>query len=123
MRPRNDMTQSAAAKKARVPFNRKSVRAQVVPTEIRGIATVTSSGEHLPFLVWDVSADGMGLWVSQPLKVGDKVRIAVGQPYLVVLEGEIVWSDENAEANGYRCGVKVVASKEALVGLYEKFGG
>lgn len=123
MRPRTDTAFDMTAKKARTPFNRQSVRAQIVPTEIRGIATVASSGDHLPFLVWDVSAEGMGLWVSQALKVGDKVRIAVGQPYLVVLEGEIVWSDENAEANGYRCGVKIVASKEALVGLYEKFGG
>lgn len=122
MRPRSDM-QFERASPNRPPLNRRSIRAQVLPTEIRGIVTAIGSGEHLPFLVWDVSHEGIGLWLSQPLTVGDKVRIAVGQPYLVVLDATVIWCDDKAQSQGFRCGFSVTQSREVLVGLYEQFGG
>ena len=105
------------------PTNRAYIRAQVVPSEIRGIATLPESGDHVPFLVWDVSPTGLGLWMTQKVEIGAAVKVVVGQPYLLVLIGTVVWCDDVAEANGYRCGLQIDGKKDSLTALYENFGG
>lgn len=100
---------------------RVHTRAQIVPTEIRGIVTTTAEQDHFPFLVWDVSPSGLGLWMSKRVAPGENVKVVVGQPYLLMLNATVVWCDEDATANGYRCGVQVEGKRHSLESLYEKF--
>lgn len=103
--------------------NRAHIRAQIVPSEIRGILTLTATSDHMPFLVWDVSPTGLGLWTTGPLAVGETVKIVVGQPYLLILNATVMWCDHEPSAQGFRCGVQVAGKQESLTSLYEKFGG
>lgn len=107
--------------KRKIQANRKSIRAPVVPTQIKGLLTREGSNEaQLPFLVWDVSESGIGLWCSDELHNGDRVKVTVGQPYLLVIEGEVRWV-EKGEDGGYRCGVDVKNPNRQLQSLYETF--
>lgn len=99
-------------------FERVSMRAQVLPTEIRGLLTVVESGAQLPFLVWDVSSSGMGLWSSESLESGSKVIVTVGHPYLLVVECRVVWCTEESEI-GFRMGLEVTKRQGAFEGLVQ----
>lgn len=103
--------------------NRKSVRAPVVPTPIRGILTRSVAGDQCPFLIWDVSESGMGLWCTSKLEKGEAIKLTVGQPFPLLVNCRVMWIHEASEgdSDGYRCGVEVVDEPSRIATLYNKF--
>lgn len=102
--------------------NRKSMRAPVAPkSQIRGLYTLVESGEQGPFLIWDVSENGLGLWTGVELKLQDKLRLTMTSPHSSVVEGLVCWTTPSPDGNGYRCGVELAAPGVKVQELYEKF--
>jgi hypothetical protein len=98
-------------------WDRGEARAQVLPVEIKGLLTHADLGLQLPFLVWDVSESGMGIWLNQSLRVGSNVMVALSQPYLFVVECRAVWCQQN-EPGRYRIGLAVVENTKGFRALY-----
>ena len=103
-------------------FKREHSRAQVVPTEISGMVTVVHDHrtEQIPFLVWDVSPNGIGLLAMDALDVGREVTLTVGQPYVMVLKCRVSWCVDHGK-DGFRCGLQVVNNETKLGALYKEF--
>jgi len=88
---------------------------------IEGMMTVIGSDQQLPFRVWDVSLKGMGLWTAHQLQVGYNVRITVGHPYLLVVDGEITWCAQDTLSDGFRSGIKVNDGGKKIQALMRMF--
>lgn len=102
--------------------DRIEARSQVIPKEVRGIITrKKESGFNLPFLVWDISEQGLGLWTVNSLQDGEAVVITVGQPYLAVMTGIVVWCEEMTGRQGFRCGIEITDNREALAAMAKTF--
>ena len=103
--------------------NRKSIRAPIAPnTQIKGLYTRVEVGDQGPFLLWDVSDSGIGLWTASELKIQDKLRLTVAQPYPFVVEALVCWVAPSPDGNGYRCGVEIAAANsDKLRSIYEQF--
>jgi len=109
---------TAATKKT---FERYEARTQVLPIEVSGLLTQPDRNIQVPFLVWDVSESGIGLWTSRALNPGTSVIVTVGHPYLLVVECRVVWcSKEEDRDQGYRMGLKLVESQEAFHSLIDR---
>ena len=96
-------------------------RMQVVPQEIRGLMTVKGEDSQQPFLIWDVSDSGIGIWTSEEVSSEQAVVLTVGQPHLLVVEGEIIWSERQGEDQGYRCGIRASADDKPFQALIREF--
>src|SRR5690606_38071886 len=49
-------------------FRRTDIRSQVTPLEIKGLLTNANTQGHTPLIIWDISDQGMRLWVTNKLK-------------------------------------------------------
>ncbi len=87
-------------------------RVQVVPAEIRGL--ISHGSAQQPFLIWDVSESGVGVWISNEIKKGEKVVITIGQPYLVVVNCEVIWAESLGQGQGHRCGLRSLDKSKAF---------
>lgn len=109
-------------KARKIRWQRQNFRKQVVPEEIRGLITDHSRKTHYPFLIWDVSEDGIGLWVSSILESGDDITLTIGQPYLMVLRCKVKWCEQQNSVPGYRCGLEIADdNKKILNSLISNF--
>lgn len=95
-------------------FERAEPRTQVLPIEIKGLLTVVDRNLQVPFLVWDVSECGVGVWTSQTLSEGTSVVVTIGHPYLAVVECRVVWCQEEESQHGYRMGLEVVERRRGF---------
>lgn len=103
---------------------RLTARAQVIPREIRGLITRRSGlNSTLPFLLWDVAETGIGLWTAAPIPAGESLVLTVGQPFLSVLTGTVIWCEAMTEDQGYRCGIEVTDNRSALLTMATAFAG
>jgi hypothetical protein len=57
-------------------------RAQVLPIEVKGL--LAKGSQMVPFFVWDVSARGIGLLLSDPFDAGDIVTLNFGALNLTI---------------------------------------
>ena len=103
--------------------DRLGARSQVIPNEIRGLISRKTPGANgnLPFLIWDVSPSGIGLWTAEELSIGETVVLTVGQPFLVVLTARVVWCESMSDHQGYRCGMEAVDDAKSLETLVRAF--
>jgi hypothetical protein len=104
---------------ARKKADRVETRVQVVPTEIRGIVTGVTTQQ--PFLVWDVSERGIGIWASEALEEGSDITLTIGQPYLLVIKCIVKWCEGQNDGRGYRCGLKSIDKEKTFETLLEAF--
>ncbi|MGE0173697.1 MAG: PilZ domain-containing protein [Oligoflexales bacterium] len=104
---------------SRSKADRSETRVQVVPTEIRGI--ITGTGVQQPFLVWDVSERGIGIWASEGLVEGSEIVLTIGQPYLLVINCIVKWCESQSDGRGYRCGLKSIDKEKSFETLLEAF--
>ena len=104
----------------RKPGERREARMQVMPQEIRGLLTQPDKQIQMPFLVWDISESGIGLWTSATLSEGNIVTLTLGQPYLSILECRVIWcSDEGTQ--GIRMGLEATQeSSRQLMALIDE---
>lgn len=87
-------------------FERQFPRHDLLTEEINGL--ITAHDQHIPFIIWDISDDGLGLWVSSTLQPGTELNITIGKPYLVELGGHVKWCEQQKSVPGYRCGVIIL---------------
>ncbi|MFW7377781.1 MAG: PilZ domain-containing protein [Oligoflexus sp.] len=100
-------------------FDRSEPRTQVLPIEISGLLTQPDRNIQIPFLVWDVSEAGIGLWTSRCLNPGTQVVVTVGHPYLVVVDCRVVWCS-GEEDEGFRLGLELIEGQRAFRGLLDQ---
>ena len=76
---------------ARKSIKQKESRVQVLPVEIKGI--LSRSDEHqLPFIVWDISANGLGILLSDRLESGEVLQINIGS-FEITVTCTVVWCE------------------------------
>ena len=97
-------------------------RIQVLNQRIQGLVTRKGDVHQQPFLVWDVSESGIGVWTAEKLTPAEAVTLTVGKPYLLVVSCEVNWCESNPESGGFRSGLKVVNTDTKVYGsLYKAF--
>ena len=99
--------------------DRAEKRIQVVPTEVRGI--ITHGTDQQPFLIWDLSKKGIGIWVSDKIKESEPVVLTIGQPYLIIVKCKVKWSEALGDNKGYRIGLKCVDTEKTFETLCAAF--
>lgn len=103
--------------------NRIEPRAVILPKEIKGIVTFAGDDgqrEQHPFIIYDVSKKGIGIWTSAIIPVSKEVTVTVSYPYVLQLKAEVRWSMQSDD-NGYRCGLLITVNQDKLERLYESF--
>jgi hypothetical protein len=105
------------------PFNanRRSIRAPVVPNHVQGLITREPTNAQVPFLLWDVSAEGLGVWCVAELKKGETLRITIAAPVALTLKAIVSWVSQSGVQDGYRCGLEVIEGSERLAQIYDYF--
>jgi len=107
------------------PMTRAEPRATVLPVEIKGLLSWRDERRvQVPFLVWDISVNGIGLLLSDELKVGELVQMTFGQPLSLTINAEVKWcavqeSDYDFQEPSYRCGIRVTHPGLNLQGLVD----
>lgn len=104
----------------RINSNRSSIRVTLDPRlEIKGIVTDLNRAMQTEFVLVDISNSGMGIITQHMIDVNSKVKLAIGQPHLLIFEGVVVWCIE--EQAHYRIGIKIEKGVSQLSILYEEF--
>lgn len=104
-------------------FERQYTRHDLLTEEISGLITDSELGKHIPFIIWDISKDGIGLWTSSIIEPGTKLTLTIGKPYLVDLSCRVKWCEQQKSVPGYRCGVVIMpGQKELIAPLLESKG-
>ena len=89
--------------------------------EIRGLMTLKNKGEQVPFLIWDISSKGLGLWSHLPVNESQLVTLTFSQPYLIVIKAKVAWCENQGKKHGYRIGLNVeVEDRQKLAGISSK---
>ena len=73
----------------------------------------------MPFIVWDVSANGLGLLLSDRLIPGEVYQIDIQVPLSIVIACSVVWcelqaADYDFQEPSFRCGLITVGPHNAL---------
>ena len=92
----------------RKKMDRNHQRAQVIPREVRGLLQVKESTGNGPFLLWDISENGFGIWSSTILAENQIVRLMIAVPFKLTVECTVKWVEKDAQDEGYRAGLKLV---------------
>lgn len=107
--------------KPEIKERRQAERLDLDKLAIEGMMTVIGSDQQLPFRIWDVSLKGVGLWTAHQLQVGDNVRVTVGHPYLLVVDGAITWCAQDTQSDGFRSGIKLTDGGKKIQALIRMF--
>lgn len=102
-------------------------RVQVLPVEVKGILLVEENqGERqVPFLVWDLSANGLGIICSDRLIPGEILKLTFGQPSAIQVLCTVVWcelqeADYDFQEPSYRAGLITVEKNGPMQVLIDK---
>lgn len=98
--------------------NRDNIRAQVIPTEVRGL--IQGAAGHEPLLLWDLALNGLGIWTSAEIKKGEVVKVTLGKPHPLTAECTVIWAEKQANG-GYRAGLHANEVNEKIATLYKLF--
>ena len=104
--------------KARRKTRRKGVRTEVGIHEVKGVLTRATDRAHAPFLIWDISEDGVGIWLPLELKQGEEITLNLGKPKPMVIKGHVMWCQMRPGKLGYHVGVMVDEGKNRLISVY-----
>lgn len=96
-------------------FERQYTRHDLLTQEINGLITDPDQGRHIPFIIWDISHDGLGLWVSSIIEPGATFTVTIGKPYLVDVICRVKWCEQQKSVPGYRCGLSIMPGQQHVV--------
>lgn len=99
--------------------NRDNIRAQVIPTEVRGLIQRDNAG-HEPLLLWDLAVNGLGIWTSAEIKKGEKVKVTLGKPTPLTATCTVIWAEKQSNG-GYRAGLHADDVNAKIAELYKFF--
>lgn len=111
---------SAAPKntKTRRKTRRKSVRNEIGTHQVKGVLTRNGDHAHAPFLIWDVSDEGVGIWLPLELKEGESITLNLGKPKPITMSGRVMWCQMRPGKLGYHAGVMVEEGRNRLISVY-----
>jgi len=98
---------------------RTDPRSEIVSNEIKGIATRLQDLEQGPFIIWDISDNGLRLWSAVKMKRSDIVRLTIAKPFVLILNAEVRWIKEEENESGYLIGLKVLDNLHRLSALHK----
>lgn len=97
--------------------NRLHLRALKQFAEIRGMLTnrnSTNPDKQRPFVIWDVSEEGVGIWSDTEVPLNASVILTIGQPYLLVLNAKVQWCEKQGDSHGFRIGLSFELSQKQI---------
>lgn len=102
-------------------LKRVEPRVQVLPVEVKGIILIEQGPQErqVPFLVWDISASGLGIIVSDQLIPGEVIKLTFGAPFALTLGFQVVWcelqeADYDFQEASFRAGLLSVENDKPL---------
>ena len=98
---------------------RTDPRSEIVTNEIRGIATRLQDLEQGPFIIWDISDNGLRLWSAVKMKRADIIRLTIAKPFVLILNAEVRWITEQENESGFLIGLKVLDNLQRLSALHK----
>jgi hypothetical protein len=102
---------------------RTDPRSEIVVNEIRGIATRLHDLEQGPFIIWDISDNGLRLWSAVKMKRADIIRLTIAKPFVLILNAEVRWIKEEDNGSGFLIGLKVLDNLHRLSALHRNATG
>jgi hypothetical protein len=99
-------------------MRRTDPRSEIVTNEIRGIATRLHDLEQGPFIIWDISDNGLRLWSAVKMKKADLIRLTIAKPFVLILNAEVRWIKDEENGAGYLIGLKVLDNLHRLSALH-----
>lgn len=106
--------------RATAPLRRAALRSDVAVSTIQGLAVKSGEKDHRPFIIWDISDQGLRLWLSDHVKAGEIMRLTVAKPFVVILSCEIRWCKPCEDGQGYHVGVRVLDNYQRLEALHRE---
>jgi len=101
---------------------RRKPRTATTIKEITGLLMDESENSRQPFVLFDVSDNGFGLWTSEKLDSSGTIKVTLGKEYGgVVLNCDVVWSEKDDSKSGYLSGLEV--RQEVPSNLYQFLRG
>ena len=98
---------------------RTDPRSEIAISEIKGIATRLQDLEQGPFIIWDISDNGLRLWSAVKMKRADIVRLTIAKPFVLILNAEVRWIKEEENESGFLIGLKVLDNLHRLSALHK----
>ncbi len=104
--------------KPRRKTRRQSVRTEVGTHEVKGVLTRGVDRAHAPFLIWDLSEDGVGIWLPLELKKGEEITLNLGKPKPMAIKGRVMWCEMRPGKLGFHAGLIIEEGKNRLISVY-----
>lgn len=98
---------------------RTDPRSEIASNEIKGIATRLQDFEQGPFIIWDISDNGLRLWSAVKMNRADIVRLTIAKPFVLILNAEVRWISEQENESGFLIGLKVLDNLQRLSALHK----
>jgi len=106
---------------ATVPsLRRADPRSEVSGQEVHGIVSYSQGHEQAPFILWDISDQGLRLWTPVRLKPSDVVRLTVVKPNVLILSADVRWCRAVGGGDeGFYVGLHVLDNQRRLEALHK----
>lgn len=102
------------------PLRRAEPRTEATHVEIHGIATRHQGREQGPFVVWDISDNGLQLWLPDHVDAGEVIRLTIAKPFLVMVSVEVRWCKSSSDGSGFHVGVRALDNLGRLEMLHRQ---
>jgi hypothetical protein len=104
----------------RVAADRQHIRAELLAKKISGLAVSKKDGRESAFFIWDVSPEGIGIWMSETFQLGEELQLIIKDLTELKVIGTVQWIRQQDEMGGIRCGLKVTEGLREIGELYSK---
>jgi hypothetical protein len=104
----------------RVAADRQHIRAEMLAKKISGLAISKTDGRESAFFIWDVSPEGIGIWMSETYQIGEELQLIIKDSADLKVTGTVQWLRQQDEMGGIRCGLKITAGLREIGELYSK---
>lgn len=96
----------------------RGVRSPVTPLEVHGSLRTNNDVNAEPLLLWNVSDEGLCLWVTTRLKPKSRIEVSIDRPFVIELIGEVRWCRTIPEKSGYLVGIKINENSDLLAQMH-----
>lgn len=101
-------------------YARSSDRLPVSPQEIKGTLIDDEGGADRVALVWNISVQGLCLWVSHKHAQGEEVTLKVTKPWQGEIACVVRWCRTIPDKSGYLVGLESIDGNKALQELHQR---
>ena len=103
-------------------LRRMDPRTEALHLEVHGIVTRPGGNGQGPFVVWDLSDNGLRLWLASHASAGDILKLTIAKPFVVMLSVEVRWCKAAADGSGFYVGVRALDNLPRLEALVRSVG-